>query len=101
MRDRAMNLTKYGITRERALELKWLARQYDQLRRLDPWAADRLRLIEQSAREADPGIWRHLIKNACQMIPYERMDAPCSWSYFTERKRRFYIILDRKTRLGQ
>lgn len=128
MRDYVIRLEAYGISRERARELMWACRRYDECRRKaaairrgepvdgrrggsgawhpkDPTGdealrragnryAKRVKAIEQSAKAADPALWRFIIQNTCRGVGFDRLGAPCSHPYFRRAKRMFFVELD-------
>lgn len=132
MRDYVINLSGYGISRERVRELMWACRRYDECRRKaaairrgepvdaprsrrgntawrkpDPTGeaavrlagdryARRVKIIEDSAKAADPSLWRYLISNVCRGVAFQYLNAPCSRPYFTGAKRRFFAELDER-----
>ena len=122
MRDYVIRLEAYGISRERARELAWACRQYDDCRKKaaairrggngawhpkDPTgdaamrAADnryarRVKAIEDSARAADHQLWRYIIQNTCRGVGYVHLDVPCSKQFFDRMRRLFYVELDRR-----
>lgn len=55
-----------------------------------------LELIEQTAKEADPGIYEWLMKNVTEGIPYEWMDVPMGRKQFYEARRYFFYLLSQK-----
>lgn len=50
-------------------------------------------LIEQTVREADPEIYKWLMKNITEGIPYEWLDVPmCRSDFYGVRKYFFYLL---------
>lgn len=64
----------------------------------DGYARRRVALIEQSARAADPGLWRELLRNVTRGVSYERLGAPCGRRQFYDARRRFFLELDGRLR---
>lgn len=60
----------------------------------------RISLIEQAAVEADPELYRYILKAVTEGYSYEYlksvMDIPCSRDYYYDRYRKFYWCLSRK-----
>jgi len=50
-------------------------------------------IVEQSAKEANPEIYKELLKNVTQNIPYERLDVSYSRRQFYRIKNEFLCIL--------
>ena len=62
---------------------------------------DRCKLIEDTAKEADPELWEYLLKavtdeNASYTHLRQVMGIPCGKNYFYEKRRKFYYLLSRK-----
>ena len=53
-------------------------------------------LIETTAMEADPDIYKWLLKNITEGIPYEWLDVPLSRSRFYDSRRYFFYLLAQK-----
>lgn len=53
-------------------------------------------LIEQTAQEADPDIYKWLMRNVTEGIPYEWMDVPAGRRQFYEARRYFFYLLAQK-----
>lgn len=53
-------------------------------------------MIEQTALEADPGIYPWLLKNVTEGIPYEYLDVPMSRTKFYDARRYFFYLLAQK-----
>lgn len=53
-------------------------------------------MIEQTALEADPGIYPWLLKNVAEGIPYEYLDVPMSRTKFYDARRYFFYLLAQK-----
>lgn len=53
-------------------------------------------LIEQSAKEANPGVYQYILKNVTQGIPYEYMQVPMGRRQFYETRRLFFKLLSEK-----
>lgn len=63
--------------------------------------ADRCKLIEDTAKEADPELWEYLLKgvtdeNASYTYLRQIMGIPCGKNYYFEKRRKFYYLLSRK-----
>ena len=62
---------------------------------------EKMRLIEETTREADPYIAQYLLKAVTQEgVTYtylrETMQIPCGKNYYYERRRRFYWLMAKK-----
>jgi len=55
-----------------------------------------IELIEQSAIEADSGIYQYIIKNVTENIPFRYLPVPCGKDYFYQARRKFFYILSQK-----
>lgn len=55
-----------------------------------------IKLIEQTAIEADSGIYQSLIANVSSGISYFDLIVPCDKKYFYEKRRKFFYILAQK-----
>lgn len=55
-----------------------------------------IELIEQTAVEADAEIYRWLMKNVTEGIPYEWLDVPAGRRQFYESRRYFFYLLSQK-----
>ena len=56
-------------------------------------------LMQQTAKEADPFIWKYILRGVTENLTYEQLFAqglPCSRNTYYERRRRFYWLLSRK-----
>lgn len=125
-KERVLSLGKYDISANRYLELKYFCRQYrekqSQLRSLteissyssdgrggsgisDKTASlaikrtqlkEELKLVEQSAYEADKGIYQYIISNVADGVPYEYLGVPTGRRQFYEARRRFFFLLSQK-----
>ena len=125
-KERVLSLGKYDISANRYLELKYFCRQYrekqSQLRSLteissftpegrsgggisDKTASlaikrmqllEDMKLVEQSAFEADSDIYQYIINHVADGVPVEYLGVPCSRATFYRRKRKFFWLLDKK-----
>lgn len=66
------------------------------IRSADNRWARRVEQIEAAAKAADRSIWKYILKNACDGVPFTRMAVPCSKQYFDRARRLFYVELDRR-----
>ena len=57
---------------------------------------DAIRVIEETAQEAAPGIHNQLLKNVTENIPYEYMPVPCGRRQFYIARRKFFYLLSEK-----
>ncbi len=55
-----------------------------------------IKLVEQTAIEADSEIYKYIIKNVTEGIAYEYMDVPMSRTKFYDSRRYFFFLLSRK-----
>lgn len=58
-------------------------------------ARRRVEAIRRAAMEAEHGIYKQLLRNVTQGVPYEHMQVPCGRRFFFEARRRFFWILDK------
>lgn len=62
---------------------------------------ERCKLIEDTAKEADPELWKYVLKgvtdeNASYTYLRQVMNIPCGKNYYFEKRRKFYYLLSRK-----
>lgn len=125
-KERVLSLGKYDISANRYLELKYFCRQYrekqSQLRSLteissfnmdgrsgggisDKTASlaikraqltEDMKLVEQSAFEADSDIYQYIISNVADGVPYEYLGVPAGRRKFYEARRKFFFLLSQK-----
>ena len=125
-KERDLKLLDYDISDNRYRELKYFCRQYNEkqkkLRTITELASpqfgtkrggalsDRtaniaikkaqlegeLKIIEQSAIEADGELYGYVLENVTDGVPYEYLDLPTSRSSFYALRRRFFYILDKR-----
>ena len=57
---------------------------------------DDIRVIDETAAEAAPGMTQALIKNVTENIPYEYMPVPAGKRQFFEARRKFFYLLSQK-----
>ena len=55
-----------------------------------------IELIEQTAIEADPAIYKYILENVSEGNPYEYMDVPAGRRQFYEARRYFFYLLAQK-----
>ena len=55
-----------------------------------------IRMIEQTAIEADPNLYVWILKSVTEGIPYENMDVPAGRRQFYEARRYFFYLLAQK-----
>ena len=63
--------------------------------------SDQCKLIEDTAKEADPEIWEYILKGVtCENASYnylrQIMNIPCGKNYYYEKRRKFYFLLSGK-----
>lgn len=57
--------------------------------------------IEEAAMEADSSIYKYIIKNVTENIPYEYLGAvPCGREYFYKKRREFFYELSKRHNQG-
>lgn len=60
----------------------------------------RIRMLEQTAMEADPDLAKYLLKAVTESLSYNqlktRLDIPCGRDMYYDRYRKFFWILDKK-----
>lgn len=55
-----------------------------------------VKMIEQTAMEADADIYQWLLKSVTEGVPYEYMDVPLSRTKFYDSRRYFFYLLSQK-----
>jgi len=53
-------------------------------------------LIESAAKQASPIMYKEILKNVSQDIPYRYLNVPCCLKSFYKIRKEFFIILDKK-----
>ena len=53
-------------------------------------------LIEETAKEASPELWKWIIKSVCYGTPYRFLDVPSSDKPFYTQRRYFFYLLDKR-----
>lgn len=124
--ERELNLNKYEISRNKFKELKYFCRQYreksSQLRSICEISSPTIRtggsgrgadktsslaikkaqleydikIIEESAKEAAEDIYKYIISNVADGIPYKYLGVPCGQRYFYEKRQKFFYLLSKK-----
>lgn len=56
----------------------------------------KIKAIEQSAIEADSGIYKEILYNVTEGISYHYLNVPCCKEYFYKKRKLFFNILDKK-----
>lgn len=82
-----------GLSKWRYRELKAVCRQYDEMRRAQK--PDRVRMIEEAARQAAQDEAQAILLNVTQDVRYEYCGSRASKSSFYRMRGRFFILLDR------
>lgn len=57
---------------------------------------EKLKLVEQTAIEADAEIYQYILKNVTEDISYIYMDVPCGKQKFYNTVKYFFFLLDKK-----
>lgn len=126
MRNYALSMDGYGISREAYKELYWFCRRYPEMRMRvdqqaqpghwltgmprggqpgDPTAQAALRrdklihdceLIEQAAIEAGPECYQALLRNVTLGDAYEQVEPYCGRRQFYATRRKFFYLLSLK-----
>ena len=55
---------------------------------------EKIRLIEDTAKEIDPKLWKYIIDSVCYNKPFYKLNVPISQSAFYDRRRYFFLLLD-------
>lgn len=62
--------------------------------------AEKVALIEETAKEAAPDLWQYIIKSACYEQPFwyirDLMAIPCNERSFYDMRRYFFFLLNQK-----
>lgn len=82
----------FPLSPERYNELAWFALRYAELKTHKPKQAA---MIEQAARTAEPELWPYILRNVTQGVPYHALLIPCGRRQFYEKRRRFFVELDK------
>lgn len=56
----------------------------------------KIEAIEQSAIEVDVDIYQYILKAVTEGLPFEYLAVPCGRRQFYEKRRLFFILLDKK-----
>ena len=95
MREERLNLEKYGIDKERYMELKYVCLQYaanktskDERRR------NKAAAVEMAAQAASPALARYIVRNVTERTRYEEMPVPAGINQFFRARRQFFVFLN-------
>ena len=55
-----------------------------------------IKIIEESAKEAAEDIYKYIISNVADGIPYKYLGVPCGQRYFYEKRQKFFYLLSKK-----
>lgn len=58
--------------------------------------SDDVRLIEDTINEADSTIYKQLLDNITECVPYEYLNVPCGRRQFYRARRKFFYLLSQK-----
>lgn len=63
--------------------------------------SDKCKVIEDTAREADPALWEYIIKgvtteDASYTYLRQIMNIPCGKNYYHDKRRKFFYLLSKK-----
>lgn len=76
------------------MELKYAALQYGEYKgSKDSRLKDRVTVIEEAARAADPEIAQYILKNVTERVRYEEMQVPAGMRQFFAARQRFFVEL--------
>ena len=107
---RDIKLTDHNVSNDKYNELKYFCKQYrekkDELKnsrhtteqkakRSELLRSD-IKMIEETAKEAEESISPWLIKSVTEGVPYEWMDIPLSRTKFYDARRYFFYLLAQK-----
>lgn len=84
---------KYGVSKAKYRELMYFCMQYCEMKDSQP---EKIMMIEESAKEASPELYKYILQSVTQGTPYEYMDAPCGRNQFYNAKRKFFYRLSLK-----
>jgi len=56
----------------------------------------KIEIVEQAAKEANPILYQDILKNVVQGIPFRYLNVPCGLRYFYKIRNTFFGILDKK-----
>ena len=99
------------MTREKYNELRYFCLQYGakkkEIERIEKACdigrflqslqlKEEVELIEDTALEADPELYKWTLKSVTEGIPYENMDVPAGRRQFYETRRYFFFLLAQK-----
>mgnify|MGYP004729514335 FL=1 len=110
MKKRDLKLSDHNVTTKKYNELRYFCLQYgDKRRELERihgaggkeiprvrQIKEEIELIEQTALEADPELYKWTLKSVTEGIPYENMDVPAGRRQFYETRRYFFFLLAQK-----
>lgn len=110
LKKRDLKLSDHNVTTKKYNELRYFCLQYgDKRRELERIHGaggkeiprvrkikEEIELIEQTALEADPELYKWTLKSVTEGIPYENMDVPAGRRQFYETRRYFFFLLAQK-----
>lgn len=56
----------------------------------------KMRMVRESAREADPELDTFIFRSVTEGISYDKLDPPCCREVFYDKYRKFFVILSKK-----
>ena len=96
IRAKLSEKNKYWIDKHRHYELKHFCLQYPSWKKA--YYADRINLVEQTAKQADDELYMYLLKGVTEELSYtylkSQLNIPCGKDMYYDRYRRFFWLLD-------
>lgn len=108
MRKRTLNLNKYGISSKRYKELcgfceqlpEWEKEIKKETNERKKELEEKINMITKTAYDADCDLGEYIIKSVCYEVPFNYLQAveemPCSAAAFSDARRYFFYLLDKK-----
>lgn len=98
-KERIKRYERAGISKNRYGELKYIAKQYDELRSLGkvPSEGDmrKIQAIEAAARATDLDLCEWILQSVTAGKAFEQLNPPCGRVQFFRARTRFFIELNR------
>lgn len=98
-KERIKRYERVGISKNRYGELKYIAKQYDELQSLNKTPSEgdirKIQAIEVAAQAADSALFEWILQCVTAGKTFEQLNPPCGRVQFFRARTRFFIELNR------